>query len=80
MDPTKAPSMDELAEILKKAQAAATGAEVKANEDINLTLQQYIEDQTKNWKKIFMVPALMALFAFVFFMLFGKNPEAKAEA
>ena len=80
VDPTKAPSMDELAEILKKAQAAATGAEVKANEEINLTLQQYLEAQTNNWKKIFMVPALMALFAFVFFMLFGKNPEAKAEA
>ncbi|MDO5113712.1 MAG: MFS transporter [Planctomycetia bacterium] len=49
------------------------------NGSINLTRAQYLQAQTNNWPRIFLVPALMMAVAFLFFLVFGKNPEMALE-
>ncbi|MBR0237901.1 MAG: MFS transporter [Thermoguttaceae bacterium] len=59
--------------LLTQVQSKLAGKDVKA-EEINITREQYLQAQTNDWKKIYMVPAIMMAAAFIFFLLFGKNP------
>lgn len=72
-------SKEAVASLLTQVQFKLTGKEVEAK-DLNITREQYLQAQTNDWKKIFMVPAIMMAAAFIFFLLFGKNPtDAKKE-
>ena len=66
-------SKDVITSLLTQVQSKLAGKDVKA-EEISITRQEYLQAQTNDWKKIFMVPAIMMAAAFVFFLLFGKNP------
>ena len=70
---------DTVTSLLTQVQSKLAGKDVKA-EEISITRQEYLQAQTNDWKKIFMVPAIMMAAAFIFFLLFGKNPtEEKKE-
>ncbi len=65
---------DTVTSLLTQVQSKLAGKDVKA-EEISITRQEYLQAQTNDWKKIFMVPAIMMAAAFIFFLLFGKNPS-----
>lgn len=70
-------SKEHLTEILTQVQNSL-GIKT-ADSAINLSRQQYLQAQTNNWTNIFLVPTVMMAFAFVFFLLLGREPVAPAE-
>ncbi|MDO4574336.1 MAG: MFS transporter [Planctomycetia bacterium] len=84
---TEITSADKTSSKLTKAQAVQLFSQIQeklgvASEDgkISLTRAQYLQAQTNNWPRIFLVPAVMMAVAFVFFLLFGKNPKEEETA
>ncbi len=67
---------DAVTSLLTQVQSKLAGKEVKP-EEISITRQEYLQAQTNDWKKIFMVPTVMMAAAFIFFLFFGKNPTAE---
>lgn len=67
---------DAVTSLLTQVQSKLAGKEVKP-EEISITRQEYLQAQTNDWKKIFMVPSIMMAAAFIFFLFFGKNPTAE---
>ncbi len=67
-------SKEQLTSLFTQVQSKLTGQDVKP-EEIKLDRQQYLQAQTNDWAKIFMVPAVMMAVAFIVFLLFGKNPK-----